>query len=614
MRDIFATDRTAMPSKASSSSQTNAGNNGAWRLAPHWQDSVDRLDFAFQPIVNVHSGDCYGYEALLRHTDTLGFADIPSFFDRAYADNVLFEVEDWLLAKAVEKFAAIPHHDSVKMFVNIDSRVAARDDKQPTLFHNALSRFRICDSSVIAEISDRQNQAQPTDPLRVMTRVKQSNFKLSLDDFGTGLSGLSLLYGAEPDFLKIDRFFIENTASDARKKLFLSHMVKMAHVLGVVVIVEGVEDTPEFLVCREAGCDLVQGHVVQPPELDIALLLPGYAHIADLSRTERRQTPQLDQRIISEEMTPLAPISLASSMGDVFERFRADKTATFFPVTDGTGEPVGIVREHDLKEYTYSPFGKELMNNKSFGKNLRSFVTRSPMADINSQAESILQVYSTDGQGEGIIIVDNLKYVGFLTAQSLLKVINEKNLAAARDQNPLTKLPGNSRIHQYVTDAMDDRDSPYVMAYFDFDNFKPFNDKYGFRIGDRAILLFAETMIRHLTREGCFSGHVGGDDFFAGFKGFDYQRATKVVTEIAKDFSSAVESFYDDQDRARGYIEAKDRQGHACRLPLLGVSAAVICLEKGRHRPSVDEISHIIADLKKPSKESPDHLCAASLV
>ena len=101
-----------------------------------------------------------------------------------------------------------------------------------------------------------------------------------------------------------------------------------------------------------------------------------------------------------------------------------------------------------------------------------------------------------------------------LSAASLLRVINENSLAQARDCNPLTKLAGNSSIASYVSEACPNTAEDFVLAYMDLDNFKAFNDAYGFRQGDRAILLFAELMRKQFQQDNIFLGHVGGDDFF----------------------------------------------------------------------------------------------------
>lgn len=343
--------------------------------------------------------------------------------------------------------------------------------------------------------------------------------------------------------------------------------------------------------------------------------MPGQVHLLtnEMSvppRVERRGCS--DHKLIADQITLMEPITLDASMEQVFERFRADKSLTFFPVVDASGEPVGIVREAELKDYTYSLYGKALISNKTIGRKLRDFVTRCPMADINTRAEHILQAYSAVEPSEGIIIVDGMKYVGFLSTHSLLRVINEKNLAAARDQNPLTKLPGNNVIHDYVAEALAATHAEVALAYFDFDNFKPFNDKYGFRLGDRAILLFAEILSKALPHDSCFSGHVGGDDFFGGFRHMTFQHVKELCARIIETFRRDVESFYDDETRQLGHIAGQDRLGNPTRFPLMTVSAAIVHLPSGRGQHTADEVSQMIAGLKKQAKKSPDRMSAAT--
>ena len=592
--------------------QAHAAKPLAASLRP-WAEIVATLDLAFQPIVNIHTGTCYGYEALLRNTEAAGFASIAEFFDACHALGVLADMELTLREKALAKFVRLDHWRQSKLFMNMDNRALDDDGQLATRTRALLERFGIDECQVAFEVSERHGFAQPGQAAGMLAHYKRAGFRLAIDDFGTGFSGLQLLYFAEPDVLKIDRFFVSDIANDSKKRLFLSQIVNIAHLLGVVVLAEGVETEREYFVCKDIGCDLVQGYLVQKPTTDLAEMRAAYQAVARLAKGERRAIGS-DQKLIADQIAYVDPIGLDCRMEEVFERFRADKSLTFFPVVDEAGEPVGIVREKELKDYTYSLYGKALISNKTIGRKLKDFVTRCPMADINTRAERILQAYSTVERSEGIIIVDNMKYVGFLSAHSLLRVINEKNLAAARDQNPLTKLPGNNLIHEYVSDVLAATDQEAVLAYFDFDNFKPFNDKYGFRLGDRAILLFAELLSKALPREGCFPAHVGGDDFFGGFVGMDYAEAMRITADLVGTFRRDVESFYDDETRARGHIISQDRLGNTVRFPLMSVSAAVVHLPAGRAAHSVDEISQLIAGLKKEAKNSPDRVAAGALL
>ena len=169
--------------------------------------------------------------------------------------------------------------------------------------------------------------------------------------------------------------------------------------------------------------------------------------------------------------------------------------------------------EKDLKEYAYSRYGKDLLLNTGLSKTLHDFISRCPVVDAHKPLEEILDIYALDERSEGIILTSGGVYPGFMSARALLKARNEKNIAIARDQNPLTKLPGNSLISTYIAELLCHSSHDYVYVYFDFDNFKPFNDTYGFRVGDRAILLFAD-LLKSCANGGAFVAHIGAMIFF----------------------------------------------------------------------------------------------------
>ncbi|SDH10487.1 bifunctional diguanylate cyclase/phosphodiesterase [Roseospirillum parvum] len=593
--------------------------NSVATLPPRWHRIVQDLDIALQPIVGAHGGQTQGFEALIRGFTACGFDDPHGLLDAAAMDGILPELEVALYEKSLAKFATVPGAVDLKLFLNMDCRTLGQlsvvdNQRLSRGIDVLLRRAGLSHDNLVLEISERLPLTSTEQARAAVKHLRRAVGRLALDDFGAGFSDLRLMYFAEPDYIKIDRFFIDELGSDARKKMFVGHMVNMAHLMGVKVIGEGVETDKQFHVCRELGCDFIQGYLVQPPQVRIEALSLSYQRVAELVGSDRRQAPEGDQRLIAAQIEQLTPIIYGEDMARVFERFRADKSATFFPVVDSLNEPMGIVRERDLKEYTYSLYGKDLLSNKTLGRKLKDFIWSCPVADISATAERVLEVFSADETSLGIIMVRDGKYEGFLSARSLLRVINDKNLALARDQNPLTKLPGNHLINTYLTEALDRKGTEHTVAYIDFDNFKPFNDAYGFRQGDRAITLFAELMRKNLPGDVCFLGHVGGDDFFAAFRGMSFLEAQGRVRHLIERFRRDVESFYDEETRQRGYIDAKDREGQMRRFPLLSASAALIEIPAGHAPASLDDIASVIADLKKAAKQSPDRLAAASVM
>lgn len=572
------------------------------------------MDYALQPIINIHTGRCYGLEALLRGFRSAGFESIGAVFDKAYEDGMLHKIDLLLREKALRKFIRLADFSCTKLFFNLDNRLLISKNYAAGETKRILQGHGLGEDTICFEISERNEILNINETLKILGAYRAQGFKIAVDDCGTGFSGLQLLYYTKPDFIKIDRFFINEIAEDLNKKLLVSSIVNIAHLMGSLVVAEGVETHQEFYSCREIGCDLVQGYLVQPPETEMQSIKPQFEHICILNKTNRRDQTSDDTDLIKMEMEYLEPIADTLHILEVFEKFRQKKTHAFYPVINQNNEPLGVIFESSFKDYAYSRFGRELLENPAFGGNLKRFISKFPIADVHTPAEKILEIFSRNENIDGLIMVDGMKYVGFLGAHSLLRVLNEKNLALARDQNPLTKLPGNTLIYSFVSEALHNHDIQYIIVYFDFDNFKPYNDNYGFRSGDRVIHLFSE-LLKSITRKPShFAGHIGGDDFFMGVKGHSVETVTDEVRGIIGSFKRNAESFYDPDALMKGFISSKNRQGEEKQYPLLTVSAVMLELPESRTRVySTDDVSGLIAKHKKKAKKDPLKYCNASI-
>jgi len=587
-----------------------AGGDAGDDVAP-WVERVALVDYAFQPIVNIHTGVCIGFEALLRDVERAGFTDIQAFLDSAHRDGAIVAVGAMLRRRAVAKFASSALADRTRLFFNLDNRELEREDYRLEEASHLLAAYGLPPGTLCFELSERHQLPLLQRPIATFATLRQHGQRLAIDDFGIGFSGLQLLCSVEPDFIKIDRFFVSDIAVDPKKRLICASIVAIAHMLGITVIAEGVETLQEFLVCRQVGFDLVQGFFVQRPTTVVEDLAARYPEIAQASRADRRGDS--DAGLITSHIETLPALPAGMEMARVLEKFRKDTIHTFFPIVNELEEPIGILHENALREFAYSPYGKDLLRNPWLKCTLRQFAARCPVADVNMRAERILTLFSLEEDCEGILVVENQRYVGFLSARSLLRIINEKNLALARDQNPLTRLPGNTSIYEFVSEALASQGEASILIYLDFDDFKPFNDIYGFRSGDRAIQMFGELLRNELGRDGHFVGHIGGDDFFVGMRGGDLEAACQSASAVAARFREDVQSLYDAADRKRRYMVAKDRSGRRRRYPLLSVSAAVLAVEARNEHTPMEAVLGTISSLKKVAKESGLHLAAACL-
>ncbi len=581
----------------------------------NWPKQLSRVDYAFQPIVNIHTGNTFGFEALLRCHSKAGFSSIDQLFDTAYNQGLLHQVDLFLRKKALKKFAGFKKNNPIKLFYNLDNRLFDSMDYAPGNTISILDTHGYSQDDICFEISEKHQFHDNQDASNIIAAYRSQGFKIAVDDCGTGFSGLQLIYYTEPDYIKIDRFFVQNLENDPKKRLVVSTLVNFAHLMGSLVLAEGVETLEEYVQCKEIGCDMIQGYFIQRPTRKIEQLKLRYKMIAELSRADRRNGFSQDRSLITGEIKYIKPVFSDCDIITIIDRFRKESDASFFPVLNRYEEPVGVIRNKTFKEYIYSKFGRQLLENPSFGKDITRFITKIPIADIHSSVEKLIEAYTQHNNNEGLIMVDDMKYVGLLSTKALLKLINEKNLTLARNQNPLTRLPGNTMIHEYFSKSLADLSAVFHLLYFDFDNFKPYNDLYGFRSGDRLILMFADQLKKAGISKNRFIGHVGGDDFFMGIKGSTRHDVESEMQQFAKKFKKNAESFYERKSMEKGFILAKDRNGKTRKFPLLTVSIAILELPEALERHcSIEKASQIIAQLKKAAKNSETGISHTSIL
>lgn len=576
-------------------------------LHPLYHHYLDVLDVAFQPIVDIHSGAIFGVEALLRGTDTLGFETIFAFFDRLYEENILYTFDLRLREKVIEKFCTIQGYENLKLFYNLDNRVLEMTDFSKGNTSRLLDRYGVDSKAIVFELSEHNEILNLEHFTKLMHHYSDEGFCIAIDDFGIGQSGYKLLYHCTPNIIKIDRFFLSSIDKDPKKKLLARNMVQLSTLMGCRVIAEGVESERELMVCKEIGCHLVQGYLIQRPSLDCTLIVEKYLTNTAHFTGEKRSLS--NQKIILKRLEPLKSIMVHDSI-DVLLDLLNEKGTYLVPVVDSAMHPVGIIHEHKLKAIACSPYGRSLTQNRSSNLSaLETYIEPIPVVDLTMPLETMIELFSLSQTAPGVLIVESSRYIGYLSAREMIEVVHERNLIRARDENPLTRLPGNFRINEYIANVIESG-TDAVLAYFDFDHFKPYNDYYGFRNGDRVILLFAELMHKVLCSD-YFKGHIGGDDFFVGAVIDETHTFEKICAEIEtliETFSDEVRAFYEPSDRERGCIVAEDRDGNSREFKLLGVSSVVIRMGSGSGITSSEHLQRTFALEKKTAKKSPNHM------
>lgn len=179
-----------------------------------------------------------------------------------------------------------------------------------------------------------------------------------------------------------------------------------------------------------------------------------------------------------------------------------------------------------------------------------------------------------------------------------------KNLVGLLSRNrrisPLTGLPGNVQIQTEMKKRLLNKET-FAIMYFDLDNFKAYNDVYGFANGDEIIKFTARTISKHIHQiqnSDNFIGHIGGDDFVAIIGKTDYD---KVCQEIIIEFDRYATDFYNEVDVERGYVEVANRRGIMEQFPLTTISIAVLEVDSRVYKTTL-EIGEMAGQIKHQAK------------
>lgn len=176
-------------------------------------------------------------------------------------------------------------------------------------------------------------------------------------------------------------------------------------------------------------------------------------------------------------------------------------------------------------------------------------------------------------------------------------------LSINRTISPLTGLPGNVQIHAELKKRITKKEE-FAVLYIDLDNFKAYNDVYGFLKGDQIIQFTADMIlsgVHTFFTEGTFVGHIGGDDFIAIVP---YDKIDQVCQTMIATFDKGVKKFFTEEDQEKGYIEVENRKGIIEQFQLTSVSIGVVVAEKGRFA-NILEIGEVSTQVKHLAKSIP---------
>jgi diguanylate cyclase (GGDEF)-like protein len=527
-------------------------------------DILRKSDLAtlFQPIVDPRAGSVFGYEALSRGPSNSWLHSPQNLFDAAHRGGMRLDLELKCIELAAIRF--MEHHVDGRLFVNVSPDSIYEEPGFAERFLATIVAAGLPPNRCVMELTEKSLLDDYAILRSTLQELREGGCEFAIDDLGAGSSGLRTWSELRPDYVKIDRYFVSNIDSDSIKYGFVRSIIDLGRTIGCKVIAEGVETPGECRELMQLGIDRLQGYLFGRPEA--------------VPRVALHEFESADRNIISttalraEDLAiPVPPIPPDMRVMDLVELFRTGTTRDTLAIVQN-GRPLGIVRRHSLFAMMSKPLHPEIYNKKSI---VSVMETPSVMIDSQLRLEQVsrLVTHSSGARWtEEFVITQDGQYFGIGQTMDLLRQITDQQLQIARHSNPLTLLPGNGPINDCINRLLADK-RRFLVCYVDLDNFKPYNDVYGYAQGDRILKNLAELLKASISPQMDFLGHVGGDDFVLVLRSLDWRQR---LLSLLSAFTASVAGFYSDADRQTGHIVALGRDGEMRQYPLLSLSLALL--------------------------------------
>ena len=554
----------------------------------------------FQPIVDLKIGDLYGFEGLIRGpSDSVLHAPL-NLLGTAREGGMLPELERSCIEAILGAWAKAPQHH--RIFVNLSPSALLDAKGRATQGTHLAEQLGLLPGNVVIELTESQPTFDYRPLLEAAEFLRTLGFTIALDDLGEGFSSLRLWSELHPEFVKVDKHFVQGVSSDPLKLHFLRSSHELAERTGARVIAEGIETDADLAVIQELGIDFGQGFLLgrpapQPVFRPTASLVHRLRPCLDppASRTLLTSSKANAERLVVATL-PIAP---ESTNQEVLSRFIRQPELLSLPVVQD-GLPIGLLNRYAFTDLMSRPFSQELYGKRSCTQFMEpDFMIVDQGISIHALSERVVE---SDPRHilHGFIITRSGRYIGMGSGHDLIREITQMQLSAARYANPLTQLPGNVPIHEHLANRLDSPE-PFVVCYWDLDHFKPYNDVYGYRRGDELIQWTGRLLPEVFSNQDDFVGHVGGDDFISIFPEFNWELR---VGELLSRFAAERHAFFNAEDIERGGYDSENRRGEPEFHPIVSLSVGVVLVLPGAFA-NLHEVAAAASNAKKMAKREP---------
>lgn len=546
----------------------------------------------FQPIVDLSVPEISGYEALIRGPKESRLHSPKELFDEAKSNSLIIPLEYLCIELACRKYQE--QQLQGRLFLNVSPMSLIKSHAERHIVE-LLEEFGLDKEKVVIELSEQY----PLEDYGLINEaihfIRDSGYELAIDDLGAGYSSLRVWSEFRPEFVKIDRHFIDGIDRDPVKYEFVRSIQDISMALGCKVIAEGIETKSELKTVCALGITFGQGFLFGKPDYEPVRFIP--TDVIESINPLKKVVYFRHEDSIAGLMEKCEPILISDSLESVVDQMQYNPWVNCLPVI-ADGIPVGVITRQKIFEIFLGRYGRELHSKKKVDEYMNRNVL---IVDKNHVLSEVSRMFTASNHMDmniDIIITDNNKYIGVLKTKKLLEKITEQQIMSAHHSNPLTMLPGNVPIYEWIDDLLN-RQQNFKLAYFDLNNFKPYNDIYGYAKGDEIILLLANILKQHVNHDLDRIGHIGGDDFVVIFQSNDWE---KRCIKMLQSFRKEVRCFYTEEDLRNHGIFCNDRRGENRFFPILSVAIGVVDPD-WRCCSSHHDVASLATDAKHEAKK-----------
>jgi diguanylate cyclase (GGDEF)-like protein/PAS domain S-box-containing protein len=243
---------------------------GRMQLKADLSHAIDtgQLTLYYQPVIDMHTREMVGTEALLRWFHPVrGTVSPAEFIPLAEESDLIVEIGNWVLDEACRQAIGFQRSDPALADSSMTVNLSGRQLGDPRLVQkvaDALDASGLRPDRLVLEITETALMTDVEASIDILTALKELGVRLAIDDFGTGYSSLSYLKAFPLDILKIDRSFVDGVELGEEEAALASAVVKLAQTLNLATVAEGVETPAQARTLLDIGCRLAQGFLYSP--------------------------------------------------------------------------------------------------------------------------------------------------------------------------------------------------------------------------------------------------------------------------------------------------------------------------------------------------------------